>query len=412
MANQKCKGCRDLLAGDMAKFRQIEDVFRVYCSHWGYQEIRTPTLEYLHLFTSAGTLTPERLNRVYSFLDWDGWSGERVVLRPDGTIPTARLYVDNLGQQKLARLCYVENIFSFEEKEEQSRERWQCGAELIGSSQPLADAELIMLGWKVLQGLKLNNIQVRLSHAGLLRALVAELGLEPGQQDELIDQLLEGDFKALAGLKPGKPNLERALSLLLELRGRSHGFLKNMMVVLAPSLPGLLPSLDNFLSVTEILTTLGCHYSIDIASGKGFEYYTGVMFQFQVGDCSVGGGGRYDSLLSLVGGGLQPASGLALYMNQLMRLIEGTHVSEQRVLLRAEGDPSKVTKACFELAEQLHQAGFLAQLDLGDTEANCDWVVLIRPASPNYILRRTGRRKSWELDSAGDVVRMVHEQCS
>jgi histidyl-tRNA synthetase len=236
--------------------------------------------------------------------------------------------------------------------------------------------------------------------------------LEPGQQDELIGHLLEGDFKALTELKPGKPGLERALSLLLELRGRSHGFLKNMRVVLAPSLPGLLPSLDNFLNVTEMLTTLGCRYSIDIASGKGFEYYTGVMFQFQAGDCFVGGGGRYDSLLPLVGGGLQPASGLALYMDQLMRLIERAPVSEQRVLLRTEGDPSKVTKACFELAERLHQAGYLAQLDLGDTETNYDWVVLIRAASPNYILRRTGRRKSWKLASVGEVIRMVREQCS
>jgi len=412
MKVDKCKGFRDLSPEEMAKFRFIEGVFRDSCLKAGYQEIRTPTLEYLYLFTSVGTLTPGMLGRVYSFLDWDGWSGERVVLRPDGTIPTARLYVDNLGQQKLARLYYVENIFSFEETKEQSRERWQCGAELIGSSQPLADVELIMLGWQVLQGLKLSNIQVRLSHAGLLRTLVAELGLEAGQQDELIDQLLEGDFKALTALKPGKPNLERALSLLLELRGRSHGFLKNMRVVLAPGLPGLLPSLDNFLNVTEMLSALGCNYNIDIASGKGFEYYTGVMFQFQVGDCPVGGGGRYDSLLSLVGGSLLPASGLALYMNQLMGLIEGAPVSEQRVLLRTEGDPSKVTKACFELAEQLHQAGFLAQLDLGDTETNCDWVVIVRPTSPGYLLRRTGRRKSWELDSASDVVRMVHERCS
>jgi histidyl-tRNA synthetase len=396
----------------MAKFRHIEGMFRECCSRWGYQEIRTPTLEYLHLFTSAGTLTPERLNRVYSFLDWDGWSGERVVLRPDGTIPTARLYVDNLGQQKLARLYYVENIFSFEAKEEQSRERWQCGAELLGSSQPLADVELVMLGWQVLQGLKLSDIRVRLSHAGLLRALVAELGLEPGKQDELIDQLLEGDFKPLAGPKPNKPGLERALSLLLELRGRSHGFLKNMRVVLVPGFTGLLPSLDNFLSVTEILTTLGCRYSIDIASGKGFEYYTGIMFQFQVGDCLVGGGGRYDALLPLVGGDIQPASGIAFYMNQLMGLIEVPPVSEQRVLLRTEGDPSQVTKSCFELAERLHQAGYLAQLDLGDVETNYDWVVLIRADSPNYIIRRTGRRKSWGLCSASEVVRMVHEQCS
>ncbi|HIE17777.1 MAG TPA: ATP phosphoribosyltransferase regulatory subunit, partial [Dehalococcoidia bacterium] len=99
MASQKCKGARDLLPRDTKAFRFIEELFRKSCASWGYQEVRTPTLEYLHLFTAAGTLTPHMLSKVYSFLDWDGWSGERVVLRPDGTIPVARLYVENLSQQ-------------------------------------------------------------------------------------------------------------------------------------------------------------------------------------------------------------------------------------------------------------------------------------------------------------------------
>jgi len=87
---------RDLLPADMVKFRRVEEVFRRCSSRWGYDEVRTPTLEYIHLFTAVGTLTPGMLGRVYSFLDWDGWSGERVVLRPEGTIPIARLYTENL----------------------------------------------------------------------------------------------------------------------------------------------------------------------------------------------------------------------------------------------------------------------------------------------------------------------------
>jgi histidyl-tRNA synthetase len=110
----------------MASFRHVEDAFRSSCLKWGYEEIRTPTLEYLHLFTSTGTLTPSMLSKVYSFLDWDGWSGERVVLRPDGTIPTARLYIESLSQASPAKLFYVEDIFSFEETGKESRERWQC----------------------------------------------------------------------------------------------------------------------------------------------------------------------------------------------------------------------------------------------------------------------------------------------
>ena len=102
MRVQRCKGTRDLSPGEMAGFRLIEGVFRGCCLKWGYKEVRTPTLEYLHLFTSTGTLTPSMLSKVYSFLDWDGWSGERVVLRPDGTIPVARLYIDTMEEKELA----------------------------------------------------------------------------------------------------------------------------------------------------------------------------------------------------------------------------------------------------------------------------------------------------------------------
>jgi histidyl-tRNA synthetase len=129
----------------MAKFRRIEAEFRDCCLGWGYQEIRTPILEYLHLFTSAGTLSPDMLARVYSFLDWDGWSGERVALRPDGTIPAARLYVENFQNLPIAKFFYVENMFAFEGTGKESRERWQCGAELIGGSKAEGDVELISM---------------------------------------------------------------------------------------------------------------------------------------------------------------------------------------------------------------------------------------------------------------------------
>ena len=118
----KCKGMRDLLPDDMVKFRRIEEVFRHCSLKWGYEEVRTPTLECLHLFTATGTLTPGTLGRVYSFLDWDGWSGERVVLRPEGTIPTARLYTEGLVSNEISRLCYVGNTFIFEGTGKEQRE--------------------------------------------------------------------------------------------------------------------------------------------------------------------------------------------------------------------------------------------------------------------------------------------------
>jgi len=174
---QRCKGCLDIMPQDMLRFRHIESIFLRTGSGWGYEEIRTPTLEYLYLFTAAGTLTPRMLKRVYSFLDWDGWSGERVVLKPDATIPAARYYLEHHGDSPVKRLCYVTNTFIFEETGTKNRERWQCGAELIGAGSPLADAELVIFALDVLDKLGIKNVEVRLSHAGLIRGVAVQPGV-------------------------------------------------------------------------------------------------------------------------------------------------------------------------------------------------------------------------------------------
>jgi histidyl-tRNA synthetase len=223
MKIQKCKGTKDLPPEEMRRFRQIEGIFRDSCLKWGYEEVRTPTLEYLYLFTSTGTLTPSRLGKVYSFLDWDGWSGERVVLRPDGTIPIARLYIDTMSEKKLAKLFYVANVFSFEETGKETREKWQCGAELIGADSTTADAELVLLVLEVLKKLGLKRVELRVSHAGLIRALLGKLGLSPGEQTKVFDQILDGDAGLLIRLKPERPELGRLLATMLDLKGKSSG---------------------------------------------------------------------------------------------------------------------------------------------------------------------------------------------
>ncbi|MFQ5826507.1 MAG: ATP phosphoribosyltransferase regulatory subunit, partial [Dehalococcoidia bacterium] len=378
MKGQRCKGTWDLLPPDMRRFRHIEEVFRTSCLGWGYEEVRTPVLEYLYLFTSAGTLTPAMLSRVYSFLDWDGWSGERVVLRPDGTIPAARLFLNELAGKKTARLFYVEDVFSFEETGTEARERWQCGVELMGGSPPVADVELVLLAQEVLRGLGLEGVEVRLAHTGLLRALLDALGLGVEEQAELLDQILDGNTRALEGIKPSDGELQRAVSLLFELKGESPGFLKNLRALLIPHLPGLASSLDDFLQIAELLTALGCDYQIDMTSGKGFEYYTGVVFQFYMGGEKVGGGGRYDHLIPLLGGEEVPASGLALYMEPLMRLISprAQQPQTQRVLVTVE--PGGEWKLGFQMMQELRAAGYGVELELDRGEStDFRWRVLI-----------------------------------
>jgi histidyl-tRNA synthetase len=407
MRIQRCKGTRDLSPEEMATFRLIEGTFRDCCLKWGYQEVRTPTLEYLHLFTATGTLTPGRLSKVYSFLDWDGWSGERVVLRPDGTIPVARLYIDSMEDKDLARLFYVANIFIFEETGKQTRERWQCGAELIGASSPQADVELIMLALEVMKRLGISGIKLKLFHAGIIRALLAKLELSPEEQARIFDRILDGDAEALAKVELEKPELRKALSLL-DLKGKSSGFLKNLRALFNTDLPKLKPGIDDFINIAGLLETLGCDYQIDIASGRGFEYYTGVIFQFLKDGEKIGGGGRYDALIPLMGGRDTPASGFALYLDRLMNLVKPEAPAKrqvQRILIRAEPE---VTKEGFSLARRLHEAGYVAEFYLGvQKPADFSWTLDIKSKPPPFVLTEQVKDRRFEVKTIKEVLALL-----
>jgi len=411
MTEQRYEGTKDFSPEEMASFRLIEGIFRDCCLKWGYGEVRTPTLEYLHLFTSTGTLTPGMLGKVYSFLDWNGWSGERVVLRPDGTIPVVRLYVDTLAERRLARLFYVTNVFTFETAGEESRERWQCGAELIGPSSSVADAELVTLALGVLQKLGLRGVTLRLSHAGLIRALLSGLGLSPGEQARIFAQILDGEMAALAGIKPKAPELKQAFASLLDLKGKSSGFLKNLKALFSQGLPQLELPLGDFIDTVGLLEALGCDYQIDLASGRGFEYYTGVIFHFFIGDEKIGGGGRYDDLIPLVGGKDVPASGFALYLDHLMKLVlPGALARPQarRVLVRAE--PEAVREG-FGIVSSLHDAGYGAELHLDAEEpADLGWTLDVRSKSPVFVLTDQVKQRRFELQTTEEVLTVLGEE--
>jgi len=414
MRVQRCKGMRDLSPEEMKKFRLIEGAFRDSCLKWGYEEVKTPTLEYLHLFTSTGTLTPAMLGRVYSFLDWDGWSGERVVLRPDNTIPIARLYIDSMEEQKLAKLFYVSNAFIFEETGEKSRENWQCGAELMGVNGALADVELVMLAQEVLSKLGISKAELKLSHAGLIRAMLLELGLSPKERDEIFDRILDGDSKALSRVKPKGKEPKMALDSLLKLKGKSSGFLKNLRLQLSYNLPGLEKPLDDFINIVNLLEVLGCSYQIDITSSRGFEYYTGIIFQFFMGEEKIGGGGRYDLLIPLMGGKNIPASGFALYLDRLMNLIKPESSSQakgQKILVRTKLDKPKAVKEGFSIASRLRQGGYVAQINLGvEGVAGFRWTLDVKEKAPQFILTDHKSGRSFKVQAWDKVLALLGEQ--
>ena len=403
--SQRCRGMRDLLPADMARFRRVEAAFRDACLAWGYGEVRTPTIEHLHLFTAAGTLSPHMLGRVYSFLDWDGWSGERVVLRPDATIGAARLFVEHMRSQRLAKLFYIQNVFRFAAADE-PREGWQCGAELLGDTQPRGDIELVLLGWQVLERLGLAPVEVRLSHPGIVRAVLAQAGLEPAEQVRTYDRILDGDPSVVGELEGRLPGLGTPLRLLLEGEGSGSAYLANVRSTFAGAVPGLASPLDELSVVVEALAALGVRCRVATAAVGSFEYYTGPVFQFAANGEAVGSGGRYDGLIALVGGSSLPASGFALDADKLASLLppEEAAAPEQAVTVQAASQELAALAAAFAAAGALRRLGLWTEVALATGQPSaCRWRVTVEPKGEGVTFAlydgSTRRRRSFaDLD--------------
>jgi histidyl-tRNA synthetase len=375
-SSMRSRGMRDVLPSEMDRVRSVEDAFASTCRAWGYREIRTPVIEPLHLFTSAGTLSPKMLDTVYSFLDWDGWSGERVVLRPDSTIPAARLYAEHLGGGRVAKLFYNQNIFRFTD-DGASREEWQCGVELIGDTGVAGDVELVLLAIETLTPLGLPPLTVRLSHAGLVRAVLAAAGMATDEQSAAYDRLLDGDLSVVDEAESRLPQLNAPLRLLFEVEGAGSGYIANLRGALASAIPALTPALDNLAFVVAALEARGVAPAIQSVLARSFEYYSGLVFKIYAGGERICSGGRYDELVALVGDAGVPASGFAHYVSPLVAQLPRVEPERRatRVVVQARDATPESIAETFAVATRLRAAGLHAEVTAGMDSAAAHRVV-------------------------------------
>ena len=308
-AYPRSPGMHDLGPAAMRRFRAVESRFLEVAARAGYAEIRTPTVEPLHLFTGAGALSPRMLDRVYSFLDWDGWSGERVVLRPDSTLPAVRWHEER-ADGEASRLCYVQPVYRFEPGGGQ-REQWQCGVELFGLAAPEGDAELLRLALGLLSALGAGGVSVELSHGGLARAALAATGLDDAAQLAARDRLLDGDEAAVAELAAALPAHAPALRVLFGVAGEGAAYLANLRAALPDAVPAAAQPIAELEAAARILGEAGCPFRVAAASTGNFEYYTGVTFRVLADGAERLRGGRYDGLAETIGGRAEAASGFA-----------------------------------------------------------------------------------------------------
>jgi histidyl-tRNA synthetase len=252
-------------------------------------------------------------------------------------------------------------------------------------------------------------VELRLAHAGLMKTFLEGLGLSGENGADVLDQVFSGNLGVLNALKDGKPELAKNLQLLFGLKGNSTGFVENLRGALCASLPALEPSLDELARISNLLTSLGCSYQIDFTSGRGFEYYTGSIFGFYSSGRRLGGGGRYDKLIPLVGGKDICASGFALYIDELMDLL-GEVPRPERVLIRVKDAES--LKPSLRLARQLRDAGYIVEFDLGYKKVtDFRWIVNVRGGNKIELLDRSSGKKLRKSSPAGLLNLLEEARC-
>ncbi|NOZ76293.1 MAG: histidine--tRNA ligase [Euryarchaeota archaeon] len=324
MMFKRPRGTRDFLPDEMEKRRYVEGVIRRVFEGYGYQEVQTPTFEHLELITTkSGEEIKEHL---YHFKDK---GGRDLALRPELTAPAMRLYISEYQQKpKPRKIFYIGNCFRYERPQSgRYREFWQAGLELIGSSYPEADAEVIAVAVDVLEALGLKDYSLHVGHIGVLRRILDEAGVGEEDQNRVMGAIDKGEGEALEHLLDtlGLGARERELMAgLLEMEGERDTIEKARELL--EGREGPLRELDSLEEVVEKLGSFGVtDYVIDLGMARGLDYYTGTVFEIYApklgAEKQICGGGAY-SLVEVLGGKKAPTCGFAFGFDRLILALE------------------------------------------------------------------------------------------
>ena len=311
-------GTRDFLPREAAVKRAVEQkIFKLFAS-FGYDEVVTPTMEYLEtLTTSSGRAQEPHLFKMFDR------NNRTLALRHEMTTPIARLVVSRLKDSPTPiKLSYNTNVFRFRTNQPGRQcEFYQAGVELIGISNAFADAEVISLAAQALNVAGLENFKICLGQVDFAGGLMANLPSDV--QNEIKSAIERHDIVALDNL-----NVDNALKLIPTLQGGKE------ILSAAQSIANNERSrraLDNLTEIYRLLEVYGVADKItfDLGLIRDFEYYTGMVFEaYSPGvGYSLAGGGRYDNMLSDFGAA-RVATGFALGIERILDARKFQNVAE------------------------------------------------------------------------------------
>jgi ATP phosphoribosyltransferase, regulatory subunit len=351
------KGLRDLLPDEMKTRRKLEKTTAELFTSFGYEEVLTPTFEFLEVVEAGGNMR----EKLFLFMDREGGI---LSLRPEMTVSIARLAATHLQDEKLPRrLCYSTNVFRHVEPHlAQYREFWQTGIELLGASGPWADAEVISLAVKLMLEFGVNNFIVSLNQIGIFNSLLEDSAIETEEKDAIRKLVEKKDLVELSRTLEKLP-ISDPLKETIALLPTMHGGLEvlNKFPYLEKS-RNAAQAVEELIQIYTALQCMGVQEQILVDMGviRGLDYYTGMVFEGFSPDLGYGllGGGRYDRLLSQFGFPC-PATGFALGMDRLTLVLKSQHKEPPRYLVGG-ADLRKVLQK----ADSLRLKGKIVELDV------------------------------------------------
>ncbi len=321
------RGTQDILPSATPHWQFVEERIRSTCRLFGFGEIRTPTFEETDLFVKqTGETTDIVTKEMYTFTDRGGRS---LTLRPEGTPPTARAYIEhNLGASRpVTKLYYIARNFRAERPQAgRYREHNQFGVEMFGSSDPIADVEVISLAWQILNSLGIADVELRLNSIGCPDDRVAYREALRSFAEPIVGDLCPTcqeryEKNPLRMLDCKNPDCQRLLQ----------------------AAPGPVDFLcqdcrTHFEILQRFLRMLGVSFVLDPRLVRGLDYYTGTVFEFQTpllgAQNTICGGGRYDNMIEQMDGSPTPALGFGMGLERLLLSLEkqGAEIGQSAAL--------------------------------------------------------------------------------
>ena len=361
MKLQKPKGTQDILPADSAKWQYVENVARETFKKYNYGEIRTPMFEHYEVISrSVGDTTDIVTKEMYDFHD----KGDRhITLRPEGTAPVVRSYVENKlfapEVQKPVKVYYIGSMFRYERPQAgRLREFHQLGVECFGSKNPATDVETIAMAYQLFNTLGIKDVTLHLNSLGNTESRLA-------YRQALIDYLTPMR-ESLS--KDSQRRLDENPLRVLDSKEKED----KVAVENAPSILDYLDeeSQTHFDEVRAMLDSLNIPYVIDTNMVRGLDYYNHTIFEFittiDKSELTICAGGRYDSLVEYFGGPETAGFGFGLGLERLLLVLDKQGIElpvEENLDVYIAVLGSGANGKALELVQAIRYQGFKAERD-------------------------------------------------